>query len=337
MTGNKKQFDYIIVGAGCAGLSLAMHMMKSSAFTQSQILIIDKAPKQVNDRTWCFWEQENGLFEPIVHRQWEELAFHAPNWSANFSIDPYRYKMIRGLDFYNYCFRELAGYGNVRICFDKVEGVFSNEDETGVLVNGEKIFCDYVFNSVLFSRPKLRTNDYWLWQHFKGWMIEIEEDRFNKTTATLMDFSVDQDVGTAFCYVLPVSGRRALVEYTVFSKELLEAEQYNRRLESYIREQLKIDHYRMAAEEFGMIPMTNYRFAARQHNIVNIGTAGGQTKGSSGYTFNFIQKHSQAIVEALIKTGLPFVRKDPARFRFYDSVLLRILANNRLPGATIFY
>ena len=62
MTGNKKQFDYIIVGAGCAGLSLAMHMMKSSAFTQSQILIIDKAPKQVNDRTWCFWEQENGLF-----------------------------------------------------------------------------------------------------------------------------------------------------------------------------------------------------------------------------------------------------------------------------------
>ena len=127
MTGNKKQFDYIIVGAGCAGLSLAMHMMKSSAFTQSQILIIDKAPKQVNDRTWCFWEQENGLFEPIVHHQWEELAFHGPSWSANFSIDPYRYKMIRGLDFYNYCFRELAGYGNVRICFDKVEvGMMQN-------------------------------------------------------------------------------------------------------------------------------------------------------------------------------------------------------------------
>ena len=82
--------------------------------------------------------------------------------------------------------------------------------------------------------------------------------------------------------------------------------------------------------------MTNHYFSPFHDNTINLGTAGGQTKGSSGYTFSNIQKHSRAIVEALINTGKPFTRQTPARFRFYDSVLLNILSNNKLPGEIIF-
>ena len=83
--------------------------------------------------------------------------------------------------------------------------------------------------------------------------------------------------------------------------------------------------------------MTNYSFPSRQHRVVHIGTAGGQTKGSSGYTFRFIQKHSAALVQSLLRQGHPFaVAGARKRFHFYDSVLLRILHHRKLEGHQVF-
>ena len=45
------------------------------------LLLIDKAPKRANDRTWCFWEAGEGVYEPIVHRQWSQVAFHGHRFS----------------------------------------------------------------------------------------------------------------------------------------------------------------------------------------------------------------------------------------------------------------
>jgi lycopene beta-cyclase len=82
--------------------------------------------------------------------------------------------------------------------------------------------------------------------------------------------------------------------------------------------------------------MTNHKFPSNQNKIINIGTAGGQTKGSSGYTFKFIQKNSKAIVDQLIKSGSPIVNTSSKRFQFYDSILLNVLANKKLSGRQIF-
>jgi lycopene beta-cyclase len=107
-------------------------------------------------------------------------------------------------------------------------------------------------------------------------------------------------------------------------------------LKDYIENTLHIKDYTITEKEFGVIPMTNYQFPTHQANIINIGTAGGQTKGSSGYTFYFIQKHSRALVNSLYKTAKPFIATPPRKFHFYDSVLLHILANNTLQGKDIF-
>jgi lycopene beta-cyclase len=329
------KYDYIICGAGCAGLSLLMHMLNTGAFGDKKILLVDKDPKHANDRTWCFWQEEEGLFEQIVYKQWQRLWFHGDNYSAQLQLEPYHYKMIRGDDFYQYCFERIRGQGNINILFERVDEVFS-EAQTGVVVNGEKIYADYVFNSILFERPSLRSNEYWLLQHFMGWVIETPEDCFDEKIGTLMDFRIDQSQGTAFCYVLPFSSTKALAEYTLFSRDLLEQHQYEEGIENYIREHLNLSSFQVIEKEFGVIPMTNYQFPARQNNTINIGTAGGQTKGSSGYTFNFIQKHSKAIVDSLVKTGKPFIRSSPARFNFYDSVLLKVLSDGTVPGARVF-
>ena len=175
-----KSFDYIITGAGCAGLSLAMHMIRSDAFSDKKILLVDKDPKRSNDRTWCFWQKESGIFEPVVTKKWSRLSVSDNRDTHSFQIDPYQYKMIRGIDFYNYCFAALQGHRNVSICFEEVEGIFSNEAETGIFLNRKKILCDFVFNSILFEKPVLKENEYWLLQHFKGWLIETEEDCFDE-------------------------------------------------------------------------------------------------------------------------------------------------------------
>ena len=330
------KFDYIIAGAGCAGLSLAMHMIHSKKFSEKKILIVDHDAKKANDRTWCYWSATKNIFDPIVFRRWQKLWFHSDEFSKQMQVSPYQYKMIRGIDFYNYCFREIAAHSNFKIIQRKVDRIVSKKDSAGIVVDDKIIWAQYVFNSILFEKPLLKKKDYLLLQHFKGWIIETPEQSFDTDSAVLMDFRTAQDNSTAFCYVLPLSPERALIEYTLFSGNILTEEEYENGLRSYISRILKIPSYKVVDTESGVIPMTNHKFASRQQNIINIGLAGGQAKPSTGYSFNFIQKHSAEIVLQLIKNGHPFISKSPGRFLFYDAVLLRILYKKKLGGKHIF-
>lgn len=333
-----KQYDYIISGAGAAGLSLLMHLMQHRTLDHKKILIVDKAPKTTNDRTWCFWEQQPGLFEPIVHHSWQHLHFYSSYYSSLLDLYPYRYKMIRGIDFYNYVMSEAAKFANITFRYGNVEALANDGDGAGVIVDGERLTADYVFNSIIFSKPSVPADKYYLLQHFKGWMIETTEPNFNPAEATLMDFRVSQQHGTTFVYVLPVSANKALVEYTFFNKATLPPLAYNEALGNYLSSFLNITEYQVIEEEFGVIPMTNIKFLKGIGRIINIGTAGGQTKASSGYTFRFIQKQSGAIVNALLQNGDPNVTESIAskRFQLYDSTLLNILHNNKMGGDKIF-
>lgn len=332
---NSPKYDYIIAGAGCAGLSLAVHMVQSGKFSNKKILLVDKAPKRENDRTWCFWQQEESLFESLVSKNWNRLWFYGEDFTSQLDIRPYQYKMIRGIDFYEHCFQVIRSNRNFDILFGNIQSVFSDTD-TGIVIDGEKIFAGHVFNSILFENPKLNRNEYRLLQHFKGWVVETEEDCFDEKLATLMDFRISQEYGTSFCYVLPFNSKQALVEYTLFSESLLQQDEYDETLKNYLQAFLQINSYKVIEKEFGVIPMTNHGFAASQGDIINIGTAGGQTKGSSGYTFNFIQKHSKEIVDSIIATGKPIVKAKPKRFEFYDGVLLKVLTEGKVSGRKIF-
>jgi lycopene beta-cyclase len=329
-----KKFHYIIAGAGCAGLSFLTRLLRTDQFNDKKILLIDKAPKTANDRTWCFWEKENGFFESIVYDSWDQLWFHGNGYSALHDIKPYRYKMIRGEDFYKHCFSIIEKYPNVTVQYSTIDQI-----KDGVVKAGNESYtADYIFNSIIFEKPVLAKDQFFLLQHFKGWVIETEKVIFDKDQATLMDFRVSQEHGTTFVYVMPFSPNRALVEYTLVSESLLNAADYDKGLSDYLRHFLQIDKYKLLQEEFGSIPMTNYRFPANQGNIIHMGTAGGQTRPSSGYTFQFIQKQSASLVDSLLLKGIPLAVNgfDQRRAHWYDSILLRILSEGQLPGSTIF-
>ncbi len=330
------QYDYIITGAGCAGLSFAMHLINSAKFQHKRILIVDKDAKTKNDRTWCFWEKEENLFQPIVAKEWEQLSIFSNNFSKDLTISPYRYKLIHGKDYYNYCLSHILAQKNIQFLQADVQEIYSNET-TGAIINDQHYTCQFLFNSIIFQKPQLKKREFYLLQHFKGWYIESSEPVFDSSQATLMDFRTEQKNETRFFYVLPFSAHRALVEFTIFSKKILNDEAYEAELENHIRDTLKIKNFSITEKELGVIPMTNMRFLQRQNNIINLGTAGGQTKGSSGYTFGFIQKHSSSLVQSLVQHGHPFATKrNLKRFHFYDSVLLNILHHNKIAGRDIF-
>ncbi|RYD91383.1 MAG: lycopene cyclase, partial [Sphingobacteriales bacterium] len=324
-------YDYIFSGAGCAGLSLLYHMIGAGLVEGKRILLVDADRKEANDRTWCFWEQGRGPFEDIVHRRWPQLDFYAPGFHRSLEIAPYQYKLIRGADFYRHVRQAADPFPNIEFRRARIERVFSSADEgTGIVVEGETLYSRFVFNS-LYQKPGPKPGVHWLLQHFKGRLIETPEARFDTGRATLMDFRVNQSEGTTFVYVLPFSERQALVEYTLFTEKLLAPEAYDSALNGYIRDFLEIDRYEILEEEFGVIPMTNHRFPRRQHNMLFLGTAGGQTKGSSGYTFRNIQRHSADITASLQQHGNPFqVPAAGRRFHFYDAVLLDVLQQRSL-------
>lgn len=334
-----KDYDYIFLGAGCASLSIIIRMLESKKFEDKKILLIDKEAKTKNDRTWCFWEQEPGYFEDIVYRKWNHLFFYAER-DERITLDAgdYEYKMIRGIDFYKKCFSVINNHNNVDVVYGEVSFVDSNSLLDFIQIDYKTLSLKegaIIFNSIYFTSKQ--KDKFYLLQHFKGWIIETPDNFFAAKEATLMDFRVNQNSGTTFVYVLPLSASKALVEFTLFSKKILPKEEYDASLGQYLQQFLGLNNYEITEEEFGIIPMTNADMPFYKNNMYHIGTAGGQTKPSTGYTFRFIQKQSDLIVKQLmLKSKILMPSKIKRRFSFYDSTLLHILSKNLLDGKYIF-
>ncbi len=318
-----------------------MRMIDAGLTTGKQILLIDKSAKQTNDRTWCFWETKKGFFESIVCHRWDHIWFHGPQFSKQYAIAPYQYKMIRGIDFYEYCWQMIRQHRNIDVLNGSVSSVSTADNTLRLVIDNHEHHYNSatVFNSLWKEADARKQHAVYLLQHFKGWLIETARPFFNPGEATLMDFRVSQDKGASFVYVLPLSATRALVEYTLFSESLLDATDYDNALADYMSTWLHTEDYVITAEEFGVIPMTTARFPWYANGMYHIGTAGGQTKASSGYTFQFIQKQSAAIVQQLKeKTLNPLSRagQPSKKFLFYDAVLLNVLSKRYATGSHIF-
>lgn len=336
---NHTKYDFIIAGAGCAGLSLLMRMLKNSTLSGKRILLIDRDKIKTNDRTWCFWEEKPGFFDHLVYRQWSQLDFFGETYEETLSISPYQYKMIRSIDFYNYCFSEINKYPNVDQLYGDLTDIRHANGRVLIRVSEEQLDASdaIVFSSIAAPPYKSEKKELTVLQHFKGWVIETHQPVFDPNRATLMDFRIPQEYGTSFVYVLPFNSTSALVEYTLFTKELLSQDQYDEGLKTYLHNQLSVAEYRVLEQEFGIIPMTNRKFKFYSNGLYYIGAAGGQTKASTGYTFQFIQKQSDEIINALESgSALASIPSSPLRFRFYDNTLLHILYHNTYPGKKIF-
>jgi len=330
-----KNFNYIIIGGGLAGLQLALQFSRDRFFEQKTFAIIDPSPKTENDKTWCFWEKGKGQWDSIITKSWDSGRFISSEKNIELNLEPYKYKMLRSLDFYNTAKSELLKLDNFHFIEDEIVRI----DKASMFAMGkiESYGAIHIFDSRITSEyledPKYTK----LFQHFKGWVIETEKPQFDPSEFTMMDFRLKYKESTSFTYVLPISPTKALVEFTFFTAFLTEEKVYDEFLENYIKNILKINNFKITETEKGVIPMTDFPFHKESTSkITKIGSAGSWIKGSTGYSFKHTEKKVEMIIEN-IKAG-----KDLSdglltkRFRLYDAIFLDVLSQTNEMGELIF-
>ena len=331
-----QHYQYIFTGSGLSALMTVYEMILSEKFKDKTILLIDENPKKTNDRTWCFWDNSS-LFDEIISKKWNTALFADADIQRNLNLKPYQYKMVRGLEFYNMVFELISKQNNIHFTNQKVIDISELGNHCIVKTSEQSFTCNKIINSI-YNPELLKSQAKYplLQQHFIGWFIKSKEAVFNPEIATFMDFSVEQKGNTRFMYVLPTSSTEALLEYTLFSKDLLSKKEYESEIENYIQK-LGITEYEIIEKEQGNIPMTSYKFWKHNtKNVINIGSAGGWTKASTGYTFKNTTKKSKELVKFLLtKNNFRNFHKTD-KFWFYDLLFLDVLYRRNDLGSKVF-
>jgi lycopene beta-cyclase len=317
-------YDYIFTGAGAAGLSLVSKMAKDPFFADKSILLIDASDKKSNDRTWCFWSYSDLGFKSAQEIKWDKLSFKTDQFLKTDPIQPYQYYHINGLNFYQEIKKEICPKDNITWTQEEVLSISHQDGLAKVRTKNTSYEGSYVFNSVFglanhqIAKPKI-------WQHFYGLSIKTEQPFFRNHEAMLMDFSISpNNQHVQFGYMLPFNDHEALVEFTEFSGRTIDDETYLTLVHQYLKD-LGITDFEILEHEKGKIPMSMATLERQEHQIYHIGTVGGMTKPTTGYTFSNIQKDSDLIIEGLKKGKLKLSARSKARFTFYDRLLLGII------------
>jgi len=322
--------DVVIVGAGCAGLSLAVHLLDAGA-SDLDILLVDRREVHVRDRTWCYWSGPAHPFQAAVRQSWHRWRLIGPDGEVERGSRSVAYRCIPADAFYDQAFERLDSSPGVRLLRGAdVSGFREVEGGVAVLTSAGEITARRAFDGrPPAPRPVPAGEIHWV-QHFVGLEIETEGPAFDPSVATLMDFRVMRGRDIRFMYVLPLSETRALVEDTFFGGEPLPEEAYLRSIRRYVREVLGIDDWSEGHREQGAIPMSTVpppRPASRR--VTSIGVRAGLARPATGYAFMAIQRESLRIAAHVARFGpdapVPRARPYPRATAFLDRVFLAYL------------
>ena len=313
-----REFDYIIIGGGCAGLSLAYELEIHEKFKNKTLAIIEPRDDYIRDKTWSFWKVAAHNFEDCVKHSWSNFSINITNQTKYIECDNFPYQSIDSGLFYQKIINTLKKNTNIHF--------FKNINE----ISTENSF---VFNSV--SDVSDSKNE--LWQHFSGIEIETNKDFFDDQIFNLMDFDCDQRDSVHFFYTLPFSKKKALVETTWISNLNHPSNQdYSTQLEDYIKNKLKIKNYEIKFKETGAIPLFQSK-NIKKINQIEIGTAGGMTRLSTGYTFMNIQDQSKYIRENFESIEKVDNFTINSKYKFLDNIFLKVLKKNSGKMPEIFF
>jgi lycopene beta-cyclase len=336
--------DVALLGGGGAGLTLLLAIEREArrrGLPFPSIALVDPVHRSGPDRTWCWWQAAGAQgLTPLLHRSWNQLVVFDQNGRpAHLRLGDLRYVMLRSEDLYDEAGRAAERMGVRRILAAASE---LRESDDGVLIDAgaEQLCAQWVFDSR--PGPPQRSPLTSLLQHFRGWTVRLRQPLLDPDMPTLMDFRVPQPGhGVAFGYCLPLAPDRGLVEYTEFGSRRLTSAGYDEALRSYLRQRwgLSDQGYAIEAVEDGVIPMTDAAYQVRAgERIFRIGTAGGATRGSTGYTMAAVQRQTEVAARRLFDGVAPVPpRAYPSRHRWMDAVLLRALDRQLVSGPDLFF
>ena len=313
-----KEFDYIIIGGGCAGLSLAYELEIHNKLKDKTLAIIEPRLEYKKDKTWSFWKTTDHNFDDCIKKSWQNFSINIPNKTKYLECIGYPYQSIDSGLYYEKINSRLNHNTNI-FFFKDLNEINSNNS--------------FIFNSV----PSIEKNYNNLWQHFCGVEIETQNNFFDDKIFNLMDFDCEQRQSVHFFYTLPYSKNKALVETTWLSKMNDNSQKdYDYQIKNYIENHLNLKDYKIIYKEEGAIPLF-YPPYKEGGNKIDIGTAGGMTRLSTGYTFLNIQEHSRYLRENIENISKAKKFEIKKKYQFLDNIFLRVLEKNPEIMPDIFF
>ena len=313
-----KEFDYTIIGGGCAGLSLAYELNLHKKLVNKTLAIVEPRQEYKRDKTWSFWKVIDHNFNDCVIKNWRHFSINSNSGINHLQCDDFPYQSIDSGLFYKKINNELKKNKNISF-YKNIKDINTTNS--------------FIFNSVPLPIEK---NDNNLWQHFCGIEIETKKNIFDESIINLMDFNCEQRESVHFFYTLPYSSNKALIETTWLSKMSNAEKDYDSQLKDYIENNLNIKDYKINYKEVGAIPLF-HTSTFNKINKMDIGTVGGMTRLSTGYTFLNIQEQSKYIrknIENILKLKKFEINK---KYQFLDKIFLDVLKNHPKKMPTIFF
>ena len=314
-----EQAELAIIGAGCAGLSLARQLVRTEKTSSIKACLYGPvSPAATNRHSWGFWATQ-GLKEQteLARQRWHKWQIITAERKVTQTAASHPYCRLDSRDWLTHCLNIIDG--NIQ------------QEPDNLPTPGAKPVFD--------SRPP-KVPDRAMLQHFKGVEIKAAQPCFSPDTAILMDFRCDQSRGIHFIYLLPYSPTEALVESTMLSSKRQNDEFYAEAIKTYLETYWATGGWQVIHTEQGCIPMAFVQPA--NPDYLPIGANGGCVRPSSGYAFAFIQKHTDAIVDRLVLSGpdplTPATMPRPiSRFDlFLDRIFLHVIRHHPEKAAELF-
>lgn len=318
--------DILILGGGCAGLSLALRLADFGENCPSTV-ILESRSHYSNDRTWCFWDDGSAHLRELVRHRWSMVTLAHGGRRIDVDCHTIPYAMIPAENFYAHAVAALAETARVTLAMN--EPVISEPRKEGGLWRVETNCGSRYAKRLIDTRPQRvpERGAAVLWQSFCGYEIECEEDRFDPGVARLMDFSPSRNGRINFLYLLPFSPRRALVEVTVLGRDPFGPKDLAEELAAFVQRQVGGSSYAVLRSEHGVLPMGLAAFE-RDADVshVRVGVAAGGARAASGFAFQRIQRWANACAAGLIAGQPPLSHpSDPWITRAMDALFLRVL------------
>jgi lycopene beta-cyclase len=317
-------YDIAIIGAGASGLQLLYESLQADSTKEMKILLLDSGDR--SSKSWCFWEDhQHACFPFLVEKSWDKMAYVSTKGKTiQTDISPLKYQYISSDRFFTYFFNELIPH-DPRVTHLKKWVTATTEASAFNTVHCEGGDTFYA-RKIADSRPKKSLDSKLIYQHFSGKFIDFEQPILDESCLTLMDFSLATSTKemAVFHYILPFRKTKAIIETTVFTQLPYDAQVYEAIWQQYMHSHYS-QAYKVISSENGTIPM-GFHVDTNTEHVFQIGAAGGFMKASTGYAFT--RMHQDAINRAQNRFN-----KVPNRFRFYDTLLLKIMKNemNRIP------
>ena len=332
-----EKFDYIIVGAGCSGLSLAYEMNVKNLFNDKTCAIIDKRKEFNRDKIWSYWNIYEHSFYDCLINKWDKFCVKKNQNEIILDCENFQYQSIDSQKFYKKILDNLNSNKNIKLILNKsVDKIYENKDEAIVQCSDEIFRTDIIFNSSLDNKT---TKECELFQHFYGCEVVFDENVNLPEYPIIMDFNCNQDSWVHFFYTLPMGKNKIFIENTWISNEKSFAfERYIAEINYYIQNNLNYKKkYKTNYSEIGSIPMFHFKNNVKYKKLINIGTAGNLTRKSTGYTFLNIQKSVKQIVINISKKQNIKESSVSLKYNYLDNIFIKVLLEKKGSMYEVFF